>query len=402
MASTKTAIYAAIAGNGAIAVTKFTAAFFTGSAAMLAEAIHSLVDTGNGGLLLLGISQSAKPADDQHPFGYGKELYFYVLIVGILIFALGGGVSIYEGVKHILASFSPDHEPPGSPTWNYVVLGLAIIFEGMAWVVALKGFMVAKGEQRVWRAIRTSKDPTTFAVLLEDSAALAGLIVAGVGIYLAHHYQQAWIDGAASVVIGLILCLVAVVLVYESKGLLLGESAKPKVVARIRELAIDDDAIVDVGRVMTMHMAPREILLNLDVQFRSGLEAGRIEAAIDRLEAVLRKDDPRIVHIFIEAESITKAVREAELAKISRDTVTDGNEQLHESGRTDESVELEPDEPPQPALSPDATEVESDAERIVSTPPDARHGEVELSDSNELDQAESNENSSDEQDEPQK
>lgn len=215
----KIAIYAAIGGNLAIAMMKFTAAGLSGSSAMLSEGVHSLVDTGNGGLLLFGIHKSKQPPDATHPFGYGKELYFWALIVAVLIFGVGGGISIYEGILHLI------HPAPlEDPAWSYVVLGLATVFEAFVFIVAFRAFQDIKGEeQNIWQAIKTSKDPTTFTVLFEDAAALLGLIVAFVGIFLAHYFNNPYLDGVASVVIGVILATVAVLLVYESKGLLVGE-----------------------------------------------------------------------------------------------------------------------------------------------------------------------------------
>lgn len=305
-ASSRGAIYAAIAGNFAIAVTKFVAAFITGSSAMLAEGIHSLVDTGNGGLLLLGIRRSQRPADATHPFGHGKDLYFYTLMVAVLIFAVGGGVSIYEGVLHALHP-----EPMGDPTINYVVLGLGVLFEGLAWVAALRGFIAVKGERSIWRAIRTSKDPTTFAVLFEDSAALLGLLVAALGIFLGHRLDLPILDGVASIVIGTLLCTVALLLLRETKGLLLGESADPAVRESIRTLALQDPAISEVGRLLTMHMGPHEVLLNLDLQFDRSLSAEDVERAVDRLEARIRSEHEDVRHIFIEAESLGTGRRDA-------------------------------------------------------------------------------------------
>src|SRR5919109_2383527 len=230
-ASSKRTIFAAIGANIAIAATKFVAAAFTGSSAMLSEAIHSLVDSGNGLLLLLGIRMSQKPADLSHPFGYGKELYFWTLIVAIMIFAVGGGMSMYEGITH-LTHPTPLH----SPLWNYIVLGLAIVFEGYSWSVAVKEFRAAWQGQEVWRAIHTSKDPTLFTVLFEDSAALLGLLVALAGVYLGHQLENPYLDGIASVVIGIILAVVAVLLAFERKGVFVGERADTEAVASIRAL----------------------------------------------------------------------------------------------------------------------------------------------------------------------
>ena len=230
--STK-AIYAAIGAN--FAVSKFTAAAFTGSSAMISEGIHSLVDSENGGLLLLGLSRSQRAADTAHPFGYGKELYFWTLIVAILIFAVGGGISAYEGLLHIL-----DPEPVESPVWNYSVLGLAVLFEGYSLYIAFKAFQSAKGDKDFWHSIRTSKGPTTFTVLFEDSAAMLGLLVALLGVYLAHNFNNPYFDGAASIGIGIILAAVAVFLAYETKGLLVGEGADPEMLGDIRRLAESD------------------------------------------------------------------------------------------------------------------------------------------------------------------
>lgn len=306
MASSKTAIYAAIVGNMAVAVTKFVAAATTGSSAMLTEGVHSLVDTGNGILLLVGVRVSKRPADPSHPFGYGKEIYFYTLLVSVLIFGLGGGVSIYEGILHIL-----EPKPVGDPTINYIVIALAVVFEAIAAAVALKAFLAVKGQAPFWRTIRSSKDPTTFAVLFEDSAALAGLGVAALGIFLADWLQMPALDGAASVTIGLVLCGTATLLLRESKGLLLGEAATPEVVAAVERIVAADPAVDGIGRLLTMHVGPEDILLNLDVTFRKDLAAGEIAAAVDRLEEAIREKDQRIRRIFIEGRSVAAAVRQA-------------------------------------------------------------------------------------------
>jgi cation diffusion facilitator family transporter len=299
-AISQSAVYAAIGGNLAIAVTKFIAASATGSSAMLAEGIHSLVDTGNGLLLLLGIRRSRKPPDPNHPFGHGKELYFWTLIVALLIFAVGGGMSVYEGIVHIRHPSEPK-----DPTWNYLVLAVAAALEGFAWSVAYRELRKSRGPRNLWSAIRASKDPTTFTVLVEDSAAMLGLLVAFLGVYLGHRFHDPYLDGAASVVIGVILGVVAVVLAHESKGLLVGESADPEVVQSIRALAEADPAVERIGPPLTMHLGPHEVLLNLDIQFRKGLSATEVEAAVDRLEKAIRARHPEVKRIFIEAESLT-------------------------------------------------------------------------------------------------
>jgi cation diffusion facilitator family transporter len=299
MAASKKAIYAAVAGNLAIAVMKFAAGAFTGSSAMLSEGIHSLVDTGNGGLLLLGIRLSQKPPDAAHPFGYGKELYFWSLIVAVTIFGVGGGISIYEGILHLL------HPAPlQDPTWSYVVLGLAFVFEGIVLYVALKQFLAEKGEQGIWDSIRTSKDPTTFVVVFEDTAALLGLMVAFLGVYLAHRLENPSLDGAASIVIGSLLCAVAGFLAYESKSLLVGEGADPRTLERVSRLAEADPAVERIERPLTMHFGPDTVLLTMNVRFRDGVSASEAEAAVLRLERAIQDRYPAIKHIFIEARSL--------------------------------------------------------------------------------------------------
>jgi len=298
--STRKVIVAAVSGNLAVATTKFVAAFCTGSSAMLSEGIHSLVDTGNGLLLLWGIHRSRRPPDETHPFGHGLELYFWSLIVAILIFAVGGGVSIFEGIHHLLHP-----APMANPIWNYAVLGIATLFEGSAWFLALREFLAIKGEVGVWQAIHRSKDPTTFMILFEDSAALLGLGIAFLGIALGHLLNTPVLDAAASVVIGILLAAVAAVLAYETRGLLIGESADPKVVASIRALVEADPAVERVRRPLTMHLGPEQVLLALDVQFRPGLTAPEVEAAVDRLEAAIRARHPQVRHIYLEAEAIT-------------------------------------------------------------------------------------------------
>lgn len=309
--SSKTGIYAAIGANLAIAVAKFVAAWFTGSSAMLSEGIHSVVDTGNGLLLLLGIRRSQRPADDEHPFGHGKELYFWSLIVAILIFSIGGGMSFYEGIAHI-----QNPVPLTDPTWNYVVLGLAAMFEGFALSLALKTFNATRGTRSFWTALRNSKDPSNFAIIFEDTAALLGLVVAALGVFLGHALNNPYLDGAASLVIGVILALTAVFLARESKGLLIGEGADADVLRSIQALAQADAAVRNARRPLTMHLGPNEVFLALDVNFRRELSAAEVEVAVDRLERGIRQQHPDIKRIFIEAQSVSverenKAAQEA-------------------------------------------------------------------------------------------
>ena len=302
--SSRKAIFAAIFGNFAISIVKFVAASMSGSSAMLAEGIHSLVDTGNGGLLLLGIRRSQKPPDEQHPFGHSKELYFWTLIVGILIFGLGGGVSIFEGIEGL-----KHPHLPGNPAINYIVLALAVLFEGAAWSVALGEFRKSQGQRSFWKAIRRTKDPTSFAVLFEDTAALLGLLVAFLGIFLGQVLGNPYLDGAASIVIGLILCVTALLLVRETKPLLLGESAHPEVVESIQSIVKANPAVVSAVRPLTMHLGPEDILVNLDVQFHPELRAEEVELAVDELEARIRKVHPEVKRIYIEADALGARVK---------------------------------------------------------------------------------------------
>ncbi len=294
------AVYGAMGANFGIAVTKFVAAVFTGSSAMLAEGIHSVVDTGNQALLLLGLRLSRRPASQAHPFGHGKELYFWALIVAMVLFAGGGGMSIYEGITHLLHP-----RPVRDPFWNYIVLGIAVVFESGAWYLAFKALLAAKGEASVWHAVRASKDPAVFVVLFEDTAALLGLLVAALGIFLGHQFNNPSFDGIASILIGVILAAVAVFLAYESRALLLGESARSPVVKSIHALVEADPAVTRAAYPLTMHFGPRDILLTLDVQFRQDLSAAEVTAVVDRLEKAIRKAHPDITRIFIEAESLT-------------------------------------------------------------------------------------------------
>ncbi|MEH1789861.1 MAG: cation diffusion facilitator family transporter [Nostoc sp.] len=298
--SSNKTIYAAMGANLAIAITKFIAASITGSSAMISEGIHSVVDTGDQLLLLLGIRRSKKPADDSHPFGYGQELYFWTFIVAILIFAIGGGMSIYEGITHLI-----NPSPLEDPMWNYIVLGMAILLEGFSWTVALKEFLPTKGKQNLWQAIKSSKDPTVLTILFEDTAAILGLLVALIGIFLGHLFNNVYLDGIASIIIGIILAIVAVVLARESKGLLVGESADPQTIANIRSLSKIEPGVKEVIRVLTMQLAPKEVLLNLEIQFSHNLTGEKIALTVENLEASIRQNHPDIKQIFIEAKSLT-------------------------------------------------------------------------------------------------
>ena len=271
----------------------------TGSSAMLSEAVHSLVDTGNQTLLLYGIKRSGKPADEKHPFGYGMELYFWTFVVAILIFGLGAGVSIFEGIKKI------QHPEVVTDTFvNYIVLGIALVFEAVAWFIAFKEFRGSQGKRGIIQTVRDSKDPTVFTVLFEDSAAMLGLLVAFAGIWLAEYLQLPVLDGVASVIIGFILAITASLLAYESKGLLVGEGADKEVVGAIREIVKQENGIININETLTMHMGPQDVLLNLSLDFFDNLSSPEVEAIISRLESRIKAEYPQIQRIFIEAQSI--------------------------------------------------------------------------------------------------
>ncbi len=297
MAESKLAIYGAIAANLAIAATKFGVAGITGSSAMMSEGVHSTVDTGNGLLLLVGMKMSQRPPSAEHPFGHGKELYFWSLIVAVLIFGLGGGISFYEGVMHMR-----DPEPLHDPTWNYVVLGIAALFEGASFAIALRQFIRETGSRPFWRALRTSKDPTTYTVLAEDSAALVGLAIAAVGIFLSHWLDMPELDGAASIAIGVLLAGVAVLLIHESRGLLVGEGVRRETVAAIRDIALAQAGVRGVGRALSMYIGPEEVLLTLDVQFEDETPGPDVARAIDNMERQIQERFPKISRIYIEPQ----------------------------------------------------------------------------------------------------
>ena len=294
----KTVIYAALAGNLAIALTKFAAAALTGSSAMLSEGVHSLVDTGNGGLLLYGMHRAARPADRTHPLGHGRELYFWSFIVALLVFALGAGVSFYEGVVHIMAP-----EPVANVMVNYVVLGLSFVFEGSSWYVALKEFRREKGRLGWFEAVRLSKDPSVYTVLFEDSAALLGLVVAFAGILAAELLAMPALDGAASIGIALILGSTAIFLARESKGLLLGEPASPEVQQKVLAIAEQDPAVQRANGVLSVHIGPEEIVAGLSIEFEDDLRAPEIEACVERMEARLKEEMPEISRLFVKPQA---------------------------------------------------------------------------------------------------
>ncbi len=269
---------------------------------MVAEGVHSIVDAGDGLLLLLGQHRAAQPADDEHPLGHGKELYFWSLIVAVLFFALGSGMSFYEGIQHILHP-----EPIADPMWNYIVLGAATLFTLASFAVAFKEFRKRRGGRSYWQTFRESKDPTLFTLVLEDLADLVGLSLAFVGVYLSRLLDKPYLDGAASVGVGVVMTAVAILLARESKGLLVGEAATAEQRKAIRRVASADADVLGVRRLVTMYFGPGTMLIALDVQFRPQLNGGGVAAAVVRMEARIRSLRTENMHIYIEATSLAGA-----------------------------------------------------------------------------------------------
>ncbi|MCW1431425.1 cation diffusion facilitator family transporter [Novosphingobium sp. JCM 18896] len=296
-------LYGALLANLGIAVAKFVAAGISGSSSMATEGVHSLVDSGNQVLLLYGQHRAKKPADRSHPFGYGRELYFWAFVVAILIFAIGAGVSIYEGLRHIAAP-----EALADPTINYIVLAVAFLLEGTSWAIAVKEFGARRGAATWWTAIKRSKDPAGFIVLFEDSAALVGLLLAGLGVWFSHHYGDPRIDGMASIAIGAVLATVAMLLAREAKGLLIGESADPALIEQLRRALEDRPEITALNHVRTIHTAPDSIFVAISADFVDSLPMGEAERLIEEMEAQLKAISSSISSIYIRPEKQEDAV----------------------------------------------------------------------------------------------
>jgi len=298
MRETRSAVFAAIAANLGIAIIKFIVAAVSGSSAMISEAIHSLVDTGDGLLLWLGLRRSERGPDAQHPFGHGKELYFWTLVVAVMVFAVGGGMSVYEGILHLI------HPRTAQPDfWTYVVLGGALAFEGTSWAFAWRAFQKERRGRPIWDTIAASKDPSSFAILFEDSAAIAGLIVAFLGVWTSSHFGTPVPDGLASIAIGLILMTTATLLARATLRLVVGQSADPKLERAIREFVAQDDTVEGVGRILTVHFGPETIVAQVEIFFAPKVSADSAARAIDRLERGLKRDHPALKQISIEAEA---------------------------------------------------------------------------------------------------
>jgi cation diffusion facilitator family transporter len=296
----KKVVYAAIAANVAIAAAKYVAASVTGSSAMLAEAVHSTIDTGNELLLLLGMKRSARPADALHPYGHGKALYFYSLLVAVYIFALGGGFTVYEGISRIRHP-----EMPSNGMWNYGVLGFAAVFDFISWCISYRELRSRKDpDETIFGEVITSKDPTVFTVFLEDSAALIGTFIAFLGIFLGHILHSPYLDPAASIFIGVLLASLAILLGRETGALLLGERINERTIRDIHDIICADAAVEQVGDVLTMQLGPDEALASALVRFRRGQSVQELESTIERLKARIREKDPTMQRIFIEPDPL--------------------------------------------------------------------------------------------------
>jgi cation diffusion facilitator family transporter len=297
MRETRSAVFAAIAANVGIAALKFTVAALSGSSAMISEAIHSLVDTGDGILLWLGLRRSQRPPDELHPYGHGNELYFWTLIVAVMVFAVGGGMSVYEGILHLIHPRVAKHD-----LWAYGVLGGSLAFEGSSWAFAWRAFQKERRGRAIWETIAVSKDPSSFALLFEDSAAIAGLIVAFLGVWTSAHFRTPFPDGIASIVIGVILMTSATLLARATLRLVVGQSADPNLVRAIRDRVAKDDTVERVGRIVTVHFGPETVVAQIEIMFAPTISADATARAISRIDGELKKDHPQLKHISIEAQ----------------------------------------------------------------------------------------------------
>lgn len=298
MAKNRKSIYSALIANLLIAVTKFIAGGFTRSSSMISEGIHSLVDTVDQVLLLYGLKRSKKEPDATHPFGYGKELYFWSFIVSILIFGLGGGISIYQGIQHIIRP-----EPVENPLWNYIVLGLSLIFEGSSFIIAAKEFNQVRNGLSWWKAIVKSKDPSSFLVLFEDGAAVLGLLIVFILMVIGHNFNLPYLDGVASVLVGLLLVFTSAILARESRSLLMGEGIAPETQRKICTLAEQDEAVIKVVNVLSTYQAPDDVILMLIIDFEPAIDTEDITASIERIRKAIKQAYPLIKLVFIQPQT---------------------------------------------------------------------------------------------------
>ncbi len=302
--SARTAVYAALAGNIAVAITKLIAAVATGSAAMFSEAVHSVVDCGNEGLILYGYHRAIRKPDLVHPFGFGRELYFWSFIVALLLFALGAGVSIYQGIRHVLAP-----QPIEYAEISYIVLALSFMFESASWLVGWRAFAKARGGLGFWKAFRQSKDPPAFMVLFEDSAALIGIAIAMIGIAAAEKLQMPVLDGVASILIGIVLAITAILLAIESKSLLIGERATPALVEAICNIAQQQHGVVHANSALTAQLAPDQAMVALSIEFDPTLFTEQIEECVALIEEKVRLAHPEVVALFVKPQTLEQFER---------------------------------------------------------------------------------------------
>ncbi|KAA6487939.1 cation diffusion facilitator family transporter [Agrobacterium sp. ICMP 7243] len=297
--SARLVVYAALAGNIAVAVTKLAAAIITGSAAMFSEAVHSIVDSGNEGLLLYGYRRAARRPDIVHPLGFGRELYFWSFIVALLLFGLGAGVSLYQGCLHIMAPQAVEHV-----IVSYVVLGLSFLFESTSWIIAWRNFARVRGKLGFWTAFRRSKDPPSFMVLFEDSAALIGITIAAAGIAAAEVFEMPVFDGIASILIGLVLAVTALLLAIESKSLLIGERASPALVDAICRIAQEQPGVIHANSALTAQLAPNQAVVALSIEFDNALGTKQIEACVAAIEKRVQATHPDVVALFVKPQTL--------------------------------------------------------------------------------------------------
>ena len=296
------AVIAAVLANIAIGIVKFIAAFISGSSAMISEGVHSIVDSGNGLLILFGMKRAERRPDLEHPFGYSQELYFWTLVVAVMIFALGGGVSMYEGIHRIM-EITPE-TTLGNPTLNYIIIAISAVIEGVSLSVALREFNAARGDVKPIRFIKEAKDPSLFTVVLEDSAAEIGLVLAFLGTLLGHLTGNPYFDGIASVLIGVLLAIVAVILLRETKGLLIGEGLHREELRRVETLVEEQPSVRKCGRILSLYLGPHDLLVTIDVTFDESASRNEIDHAIDSIERSIVREFPQTTRIFIEPENL--------------------------------------------------------------------------------------------------
>ncbi|MDD5894401.1 MAG: cation diffusion facilitator family transporter [Coriobacteriaceae bacterium] len=305
----KIAVVAGMIGNIAVCIVKFVAAFISGSSAMLSEAIHSVVDSCDGVFMLLGLHRANRKPDYLHPFGYGKELYFWTMVVALLVFFMGGGMSLVKGVQSIQETMAGTHVL-GDTTLNFIVIVAGMVIEGITLGIGIKQFNAARGDVGPVKFIRDAKDPSLYTVVLEDSAAELGLCFALVSTIVCDVTGNLYFDGVASILIGILLCFVAIILLRETKGLLVGEGMKHQSLDELRDIVEADDRVISCGRILTMYMGPEDLLIAIDATFKTELSAHEVLLTVDDLERRLHARWPQAHSVFIEAESMRSVLRQ--------------------------------------------------------------------------------------------